>query len=343
MGWRMSGKLGLEKLVDVLKAAGETTRLRLLALLAAGDLTVTDLTEILGQSQPRISRHLKLLAEVDLIDRYQEGAWAYFRLKGEGAGVALVRELLSASDVADAVLLRDAQRLATLKNTRSEKAQAYFSRNAAGWDALRRLHVSENDVEAALKSIVGSDPVDGFLDLGTGTGRMLELFDGLYRRGVGVDASRDMLAVARANLDRSGTNRASIRHGDIFNLPLEGHQFDLVTIHQVLHFLQQPEAAIAEAARMLAPGGRLAIVDFAPHTLEQLRDDHAHVRLGFSHQLIGEWLEKAGLALDEALDLAPKDGDGALTVTIWLAHDRRPAVTNETSEGEKTLAYAGGA
>lgn len=334
--------LGLDELVDILKAAGEPTRLRLLALLAAGDLTVTDLTEILGQSQPRISRHLKLLAEVALIDRYQEGAWAYFRLKGEGSGVALVRDLLLVADGGDAVLKRDAERLSTLKHARSEKAQAYFSRNASEWDELRRLHVREEDVEAALKAVVGSEAVDGLLDLGTGTGRILQLFEGIYERGVGVDASRDMLAVARANLDRAGITKASIRHGDIFNLPLDGRQFDLVTIHQVLHFLQQPDAAIAEAARMLSPGGRLAIIDLAPHTLEYLRDEHAHMRLGFSRETMADWLEKAGLSVEQVVDLKPEtDMDRQLTVTIWLARDLRQAAVSEASASARALARAG--
>jgi len=344
MGFRMAGThgLGLDELVDVLKAAGEPTRMRLLALLAAGDLTVTDLTEILGQSQPRISRHLKLLGEVSLIDRYQEGAWAYFRLRGEGEGVALVRKLLSATTDADAVLLRDGERLAALKQARSEKAQAYFSRNAAEWDALRQLHVSDADVEAALKTLVGDQPVDGLLDLGTGTGRILQLFEPIYRRGVGVDASRDMLAVARANLDRSGITKASIRHGDIFNLPLDGQEFDLVTIHQVLHFLEQPDAAIGEAARMLSPGGRLVIIDLAPHTLEYLRDDHAHVRLGFSRQTMKDWLEKAGLVPEEIVDLLPEaTGSGRLTVTLWLARDMRQVVVAGGSDKTPIFAQAG--
>ena len=335
-------KLGLDDLVDVLKAAGEPTRLRLLALLSKGDLTVTDLTEILGQSQPRISRHLKLLGEAALIDRYQEGAWAYFRLKQDGAQVGLVEKLLASAAQGDAVLARDGERLTALKQERAARAQDYFSRNAAGWDELRRLHVSDEDVEAALVSLVGTEPVDALLDLGTGTGRILQLFEGVYRRGVGVDASRDMLAVARANLDRSGTTRASIRHGDIFNLPLEREEFDLVVIHQVLHFLEHPDAAIAEASRMLKPGGRLVIVDFAPHTLEYLRDHHAHLRLGFSRQTIIEWLKKAGLSLDKTVDLEPagEDGDG-LTVTIWLAHDRRAPAAKQQTAG-RTLAAAEG-
>jgi len=317
-------KLGLDDIVEILKAAGEPTRLRLLALLSHGDLTVTDLTDILGQSQPRISRHLKLLAEAALVDRYQEGAWAFFRLSQGGVAVSLARRLLDAIDPADAVFARDDERLRALKKVRSDKAQAYFSRNAAEWDAVRRLHVSEAEVEARLAALIGTEPVDAFLDLGTGTGRILQLFEGLYRRGVGVDASRDMLAVARANLDRAGITKASIRHGDIFNLPLERDEFDVVTIHQVLHFLDEPEAAVAEAARMLAPGGRLAIIDLAPHALEHLRDEHAHIRLGFSHQTLSEWLEKAGLVVEEVVDLKPAHSAAdALTVTIWLARDRR--------------------
>lgn len=314
--------LPLDTLVDVLKTIGEPTRFRLLALLAKGDLTVTDLTEILGQSQPRISRHLKLLNEDALIDRYQEGAWAYFRLKQDGPAAVLVKTLLAASAHDDPVLVRDGERLSAVKNQRAERAQAYFSRNASEWDELRRLHASDAAVEQALLRLIGTSPIDSLLDLGTGTGWILKLLAPHYRRAIGVDASRDMLSVARANLDKAGILKASVRHADILNLSLEGQDFDLVTIHQVLHFLDQPELAIAEAARILRPGGRLLIVDLAPHTLEHLREEHAHVRLGFSHEAIGDWLEKTGLDIEKAIDIAPEHNDG-LTVTIWLAKDRR--------------------
>lgn len=314
--------LALDTLVDVLKTAGEPTRFRLLALLAAGDLTVTDLTEILGQSQPRISRHLKLLAEEALIDRYQEGAWAYFRLKQEGKAATLVRTLLAAASEEDPVLLRDSERLTMVKRLHAERAQAYFSRNASEWDELRRLHISDAAVESALLKLIGTTPVDALLDLGTGTGWILQLLSNIYRRAVGIDASRDMLSVARSNLDKAGIVKASVRHGDILNLPLEGQDFDLITVHQVLHFLDQPELAIAEAARVLRPGGRLLIVDLAPHTLEYLRNDHAHVRLGFSHQVMAEWLEKVGLEVEQAVDLG-SGKEGGLTATVWLARDRR--------------------
>ena len=335
-------RLGLDTLVDVLKAAGEPTRLRLLALLSAGDVTVTDLTEILGQSQPRISRHLKLLGEADLIDRYQEGAWAYFRLKQEGKAAALVRMVLKHTWENDPVILRDGERLATVKRQRSERAQAYFSRNAAEWDELRRLHAADEEVDAAVIKLLGNQPIDSLLDLGTGTGRILDLLSGLYRRAIGVDASRDMLSVARANLDKSGITKASVRHADILNLPFEGQDFDLVTIHQVLHFFDQPEIAIAEAARMLRPGGRLVVIDLAPHNLEYLRDEHAHVRLGFSHQSMTDWLRKAGLDVEQAVDLHPghQSGQQGLTVTIWLAHDPRRLMASQSSEGA-TSTFAG--
>ncbi|MFP5078151.1 ArsR/SmtB family transcription factor [Rhizobium sp. YIM 134829] len=337
-------KLRLDEAVDVLKAAGEPTRLRLLLLLAGGDLTVTDLTEILGQSQPRISRHLKLLGEAGLIDRYQEGAWAYFRLRGQGESIALVRAILGAADGGDPVLERDSARLKALKQTRSERAQDYFARNAAEWDALRRLHVGEQEVEDALLDALGRTPVSRLLDLGTGTGRMLQLLDGLYEEATGVDASRDMLAVARANLDRAGVSRAAVRLGDIFNLPLEAESFDLVTIHQVLHFLQEPEAAVQEAARLLADGGRLAIVDLAPHAVEDLRDEHAHLRLGFSHAQMLSWLEQSGLSLTRVVDLTPSTAaNRPLTVTIWIATKGVAHVSPPVDVGQAAQPLAAGA
>lgn len=316
--------LTLEETVEVLKAAGEPTRLRLIALLAAGDLTVSEMTEILGQSQPRISRHLKLLGEAGLVERYQEGAWAYFRLVGDGLRASLIRNIIAATAASDTVVERDSERLKSIKQARADRAQAYFSANAEGWNELRKLHVPEGEVEAEIIRLIGRNPFHALLDLGTGTGRMLDLLSDRYRRGIGVDASRDMLSIARAHLDEAGITHASVRQGDIFNLPLERESYDMVTIHQVLHFLHDPAPAIAEAARMLSPGGRLLIIDFAPHDHEELRAEHAHARLGFSHETVSEWLTEAGLAVEEIIDLPPKPGsDGTLTVTLWLARDPR--------------------
>jgi ArsR family transcriptional regulator len=319
--------LSLDAVIGALKATGEPTRLRVLALLAEAELTVKDLTVILGQSQPRISRHLKLLLEAGLLDRHPEGAWVFYRLAEAGPARQLVDRLLDLTDREDAALVRDRERLAANKREHAEAARRYFAENAGEWDTIRALHVAEDEVEHAIRAAIGDRPFDSLLDLGTGTGRLLELFAPLYARGIGIDTSTDMLAVARANLDRAGIAHAQVRLGDIYNLPLPRDSFDVVTIHQVLHFLDAPERAIAEAARVLRPGGRLLIVDFAPHELEFLRERHAHQRLGFGRDAMRNWIEAPGLALDQAIDLPPLPGAGdKLTVTLWLAHDRRIAV-----------------
>lgn len=317
-------KLDSERLVEVLRAAGEPTRLRILVLLQRGDLTVKDLTEILGQSQPRISRHLKLLTEAGLVGRFPEGAWVYYRLSETGASDALTGLVKGLIDPADARLSRDRERLVEVKRAHAERAADYFARNATAWDHIRSLQVEDERVEQALVELIGPKPFDAYLDLGTGTGRLIELLAGRWTRALGIDLSHDMLAVARANLDRSGTP-AQVRHGDIYGLDLARDSFDLITIHQVLHYLDDPHRALKEAARVLRPGGRLVVVDFAPHGLEVLREEHAHRRLGFSHQEIGRLLEQAGLEVSEIRDLVVP-GEGKLTVTLWLARDPRIAI-----------------
>ncbi|WP_421722814.1 ArsR/SmtB family transcription factor [Bauldia sp.] len=315
----------VEALLTALRAAGEGTRFRILSLLGEAELSVKDLTAILGQSQPRISRHLKLLADAALIDRFPEGAWVFYRLTEAGPGRRLVTDLLSATDRSDLVLARDRERLALTKQEHAEAAHSYFAANAEEWDTIRALHVAEDVVEAAVAEALGSQSFDSLLDLGTGTGRMLELLHPLYSRAVGIDASPDMLAVARANLDRAGITNAQVRLGDIYNLPLTRESFDLVVVHQVLHFLDDPERALAEAARILRPGGRLLIVDFAPHDMEFLREDHAHRRLGFDRDQVGQWIGAAGLALESAVAL-PGGKTDTLTVTLWLARDERMVI-----------------
>ena len=313
--------LSLDQSVNLLRAAGEPTRLRLLALLSESDLTVSDLIEILGQSQPRISRHLKLLNEAGLLERYQEGAWAYFRLVDQGSGTGLIRSIISQFEDADPSLTRDRERLEMVRKRRASKAAAYFSDNASKWDTIRSLHIDENLVEATMREMVGEGKVAAMLDLGTGTGRVLELFSDLYEKGVGIDASRDMLSIARTRLDEANLSRVQTRQGDLYLLPTQGTAFDLVTIHQVLHYLDDPAGAIIEAAKALTAGGRLLIVDFAPHELEFLREQHAHLRLGFSDEQMGEWLSDAGLSLKATRHLEPKDRQArdALTVSLWLA------------------------
>ena len=331
--------LTLDRLVDTLKAAAESSRLRILALLSRGDLTVSDLTEILGQSQPRVSRHLKLLLEAGLIGRYQEGSWAYFRLADADLTSDFTRKLVSHVDRGDAQIERDLERLAAVKQRRQARAAEYFRANAARWDEIRALHAPDQAVEQALLRLVGKRPFQSMLDLGTGTGRLLELFAPYYQRGVGVDLSREMLTVARANLDRAGIDNAQVRLGDIYAPPVQRDSFDLVTMHQVLHYLEDPALAVHEAARLLRPSGRLLIVDFAPHALEFLREEHAHLRLGFSDVQIAEWLGETGLDLEDQLEIEPRaPAHSGLTVKLWLGRDRRLLIADPVTISAKEIA-----
>jgi ubiquinone/menaquinone biosynthesis C-methylase UbiE/DNA-binding transcriptional ArsR family regulator len=335
----MSG-FTLDTIVDVLKTIAEPTRLRILNLLSGGDLTVSELTSILGQSQPRVSRHLKLMLDSRLIKRQQEGSWALFRLSRDAAGDVLVQELLKRIDNSDETIRRDGERLADVKAQRREKASDYFSKNAGSWDEIRSHHVADKQVEEALLALVGNKPVRYMLDLGTGTGRLLELFSNIYQHGIGIDSNREMLHVARANLDAAGVRNAEVRLGDVYNLPIVRNGFDLVTIHQVLHYLDDPAAAIRQASRALRPGGRLVIIDFAPHDLDFLRDEHAHQRLGFSDADIKGWFAESELefSADKAL-AAGKDKAGQLTVKIWVAQDPRMEIADKDLPTQSPLEY----
>ena len=313
-----------ESLLAALAAAAEPTRLRLLALLAEAELTVTELVTILGQSQPRVSRHLKLLVEAGLVERHREGAWVFFFVAPGSAAAALVRDILARLPADDETRTADRVRLAEVRRARAEQAARYFAAHAANWDELRALHIPEERVEAAIADLVGSAPLNAILDLGTGTGRMLELLAPLASRAVGVDQSPQMLAVARARLEKAGLRNVQLRQGDIYALPVERDFYDLVIIHQVLHYLDDPARALREAARALRPSGRLLVVDFAPHEEESLREQHAHRRLGFAGDEIAGLMQDAGLEFIERRDLVPNKKEGAkLTVSLWLGRDRR--------------------
>ena len=319
--------LALDPLLAALKAAGEDTRLRILALIAKSDLTVTDLTDILGQSQPRISRHVKLLFEAGLLERHREGAWVFYALARGGERATLVEAILSALDPADRLIARDRVRLDGVRASRGQAAMAYFKGVAENWDRIRSLHVAEAEVEVAMRAAVGERRLALHVDVGTGTGRVLDLLSDRVERGIGVDFSHDMLAVARSNL--AGKPHLSVRHGEVAALPVADGSADLVTLHQVLHYLDDPGAAIAECARVLAPGGTLLVVDFAPHEHEFLREAHAHRRLGFAPEQMADWFAEAGLEPGPATDLVPGPGVKlGLTVSLWTARRARAAQTS---------------
>jgi len=306
-------------LLSCLRAAAEPTRLRLLALCAEGDITVGDLVQILGQSQPRVSRHLRLLCEAGLIARFPEGSRVFYRLADEsGAAGRLARDVADLIPADDPGIALDRVRLNEVKQARAEAADAYFRANAAHWNEVRSLHVDEAEVERALAGAF-PDHVGDLLDIGTGTGRVLQLLADRIDRGVGIDASRDMLAVARSNLEADAVRHCHVRLGDMYHLPMKPDSFDAVVVHQVLHYAESPEAVIAEAARVLRPGGTLVVVDFTPHNHEALRTEHAHRRLGFADREVFDWCAAAGLVASEAAHLP---GD-PLTVAIWKA--TRPA------------------
>ncbi len=325
--------LDFETLHAALRAAAEETRLRILALLGEAELTVSDLTKILRQSQPRISRHLKLLNEAGLVDRFREGSWAFYRLGERGSVADIAQALTARLNPADPVVLRDRGRLAAVRAARASAAQSYFSAHAAEWDRIRRLHVTDAAVEAAIETALADRPIRSLLDLGTGTGRMLELFGPHIERGLGIDMSLDMLTLARARLERAGLKHCSVRQGDIYELPVPKDSFDVVIVHQVLHFLDDGARAIAEAARTLRPQGRLLVVDFAPHDLEFLREDHAHLRLGFAAETVSQWMAAAGLNVALHRTLAPEPGsDGKVAVSLWLARDPRLILASSRQE-----------
>src|SRR3990170_410210 len=321
-----------------LRAAGEATRLRILALLAGGELNVKDLTQILGQSQPRISRHLKLMAEAGLIRRFREGSWVFFRLADSGAEAVLAGAIVESLDQTDLTLARDRARASAVQKARAEAAQAYFKTHAGEWDRIRALHVAEKEVEAAMDEALGEGPFHLLVDLGTGTGRILELFGARASRVLGFDLNHAMLAYARMKLERAGLIHAQVRHGDLHNVPLPDGAADAVVLHQVLHFLDDPAAAVAEAARLLAPGGKLLVVDFAPHELEFLREQSAHRRLGFARDQLGRLFEGAGLKLERFRELTPEPSGGKLTVSLWLGH--KPAVSGKKKKVNASVEVA---
>ena len=301
------------KLAALFQALADPTRLRILALLRLMELSVGELAQLLGQSQPRVSRHVRILSDSGLVGRRKEGSWVYLQL-AEPARTGGLFELSRGIDAeAEQLFAADAARLETVRQDRAEAARRYFEAHAATWESVRALHVEDEQIERAIAEMLADRPIGSLLDIGIGTGRMLELFAPRAERAIGIDRSSEMLRLARVKLEEAGISGASLRQGDMYALPLADRSCDSIILHQVLHYAQQPGAAIAEAARVLAPGGQLLVIDFAQHDLAELKEQDAHLRLGFADDAMRGWFAAAGLELDRIERL----GGGALTVILW--------------------------
>ena len=308
--------LSLAPLSALFQALADPSRLRILSLLRSMELSVGELAHVLGQSQPRVSRHVRILAAAGLVARRKEGSWVFLQLTDAHRAEPLFAAVeLWSSDEARGLFDGDAARLEAVRADRAEAAARYFSAHAETWDSIRSLHVAESEVEQAIASALGEGPLGRLVDIGTGTGRMIELFAAHAESAIGIDRSSEMLRLARVKLEACGIRGASLRQGDMYALLLPDSSADVIILHQVLHYAQAPAHAIAEAGRVLAPGGRLLIVDFAPHEREELRETDAHQRLGFADPAISSWFEGAGLKSERAEHLA----GGELTVSLWLA------------------------
>lgn len=307
----------MNDLLDIMRALADPTRLRIIFLVLRLELSVGELVQILGQSQPRVSRHVRILDEAGILERRKEGSWVFMRPGPILAGGRLT-PLFDGADVNQAkAFQRDLTRLEEVRAARTNMAAAYFAAHAGEWDSLRSLHVAESEVEDAIGQILRAAALGNVLDVGTGTGRMMELFAGSADHFVALDNSTEMLRLARAklgNMDAAVAAKVDIMLGDFNALPLADAEFDTVIFHQVLHYAQHPEGVIAEAARVLAPHGRLVIVDFAAHDREELRTVHAHARLGFEDDLISNAFEASGVRVSSKVAL---DG-GALAVKVWM-------------------------
>jgi ArsR family transcriptional regulator len=300
-------------LADRFQALADPTRLRILALLRLMELSVGELAQVLGQSQPRVSRHLKVLADAGVLERRKEGSWVFLTLTDPDRIEPMFALIDGWADPQTQLLFAsDAARTDTIRAERAEAANRYFTGHADVWDQIRSLHVAESEVERAIDRALGRRPLGRLVDIGTGTGRMIELFGPRATEAIGIDRSSEMLRLARVKLESAGIP-SSLRQGDMYALPLPDHSADSIIIHQVLHYAHSPAAAIAEAARVLAPGGTLLVVDFAAHEREELRERDAHIRLGFEDEVMADWFVAAGLAVDRVEHLK----GGELTVTLW--------------------------
>ncbi|MCS6780202.1 MAG: metalloregulator ArsR/SmtB family transcription factor [Geminicoccaceae bacterium] len=328
------GPCNLDRLLDGLRAVAEPSRLRLLAICAEGEWTVSELVQVLGQSQPRVSRHLRLLSEAGLLERFREGSWVFYRRAARGEGAALARALTALLPDDDPVLALDRDRLAVVRETRRNQIARWFDERAAAWDSERDLAVDGGRVEAVLQRLFAARRPRSLLDIGTGTGRILEVLAPYVEEGLGIDLSRDMLAVARDRLDRARLRHCQVRQADMYRLPIPSASFAAATLHQVLHFADDPLRVLAEARRVLAPGGLLVVVDLAAHHREDLRIERRHRRLGFAESEMSAWFAELGLVEEPPVRLSGRE----LTSVVWTARVAGEAVACADREQQRLVA-----
>lgn len=307
----------------LLRALCDPSRLRIMRLLASMELAVGEIVQVLAQSQPRISRHVKILCDAGLAERRREGSWVYVRscltraddVGQDALGVA-ADALLAAAEQDDpgfaAHCNADRARLASIRSARSARAADYFAAHAAQWDQVRDLLCDPARVEDTLCDALDGD-LGSLLDVGTGTGRIAELLFPRAELVTALDRSPDMLALARARLQDLPAERVALVQGDFTALPFADAAFDTLTMHQVLHYAPAPERVLEEAGRVVRGGGRIAIVDLASHGREELRDVHAHARLGFADQSMADMLIAAGFVPEMPRTLT----GGDLTIKVW--------------------------
>jgi ArsR family transcriptional regulator len=319
-----------EAIVNALRAAGEPTRLRILALLRHGELSVGELVSVLGQSQPRLSHHLKALTSAGLTERLPEGAWVFYRLPSAGWANEFLATLERLLDETAGEFATDRSRLEAVRQSRRDAADDYFSSIAEDWDRIRAMHYPEELIEASILKLAGPGPFRRVVDLGTGTGRMLTLLGGRARESEGLDLSHHMLTLARSKLAEAGMTQARVRQGDATATPFQTASADVVVVHQVLHYLEAPEKVLREAGRILSPGGKVIIVDFAQHNHEFMREAFSHRRLGIREDNMQAWARQAGLTLDDVVRFEPPENlEPGIAVLVWQA--RKPEEEKEVA------------
>ncbi len=307
----------MDQLLAKLRAAAEPTRMRVLALTAYGTFCVMELTEILGQSQPRLSRHLKQLCDCGLLNRVREGANVWFALPPPTQD-DLARGLIARLPQDDPVLENDRRQARRVLAERARIASESFRSRGADWDEMRALGLPASDVEAALLELLHAAPLGRLLDIGTGTGRILEVLAPHFAVGVGIDASKAMLALARTRLAGMQFAHCTVRQADMYRLPEPDASFDTIVLHMVLHHAEDPAKVIAEAARVLRPGGRMVVVDLALHGQDLITAKLAHRWPGFDDRTVRDWFNDAKLQRNDAVTI-----DGPIRTCLWLC--TRPA------------------